>query len=479
MSDARLHHLSGRVLGACLLARLCPGLLVLVIGMLVPAPSLARRAPAPGGAVTVSVPPEFFGAVVEAHIYAPLLVPRIRGERDAPTVPGIDERFGSHILTGISVSADQKTWRFEAVAASVDVAASLIRCLQGKSERHGGHGSVEDALRAANVQTQVEADARGVTITLSRPVAVLPELFLWCPLRPATNAPTGPYALTAPGRLAWRSGNFDAPPLLGAIELQAAGGEVRERADVVINPLQSEGSGATLLSPWPDVVVLVQSPTTRDADPFALREGNSLRSALRADLIAAVWAGGRGGPTDALLPPGVAPARPLPEVVPAPAVPLSLMPVNDDAPRLPLSMHDDDPLTDAVAERLAVIVRSKGLVVDARRQSVGSDGAELVRWRPPTRDAAIALLAFVGEREQLMSDPGVRDAANDPRLLGEDAAERLAAALVLERALLDSRLVVPLLVVERVIGVDPDLRGVVIRGDGVPLLDGAWWGGGR
>jgi hypothetical protein len=55
----------------------------------------------------------------------------------------------------------------------------------------------------------------------------------------------------------------------------------------------------------------------------------------------------------------------------------------------------------------------------------------------------------------------------------------LAAALALERALLDSRLVVPLIVVERTITVDPDLRGVVLRGDGVPMLDGAWWGGGR
>jgi len=39
--------------------------------------------------------------------------------------------------------------------------------------------------------------------------------------------------------------------------------------------------------------------------------------------------------------------------------------------------------------------------------------------------------------------------------------------------------VVPLIVVERTVTVDADLRGVVLRGDGVPLLDDAWWGGGR
>jgi hypothetical protein len=88
-------------------------------------------------------------------------------------------------------------------------------------------------------------------------------------------------------------------------------------------------------------------------------------------------------------------------------------------------------------------------------------------------------LSFVGEREGLAREPAVERALGDPRLLDGDDATRLAAALVLERALLESRLVVPLIVVERTVTVDADLRGVVLRGDGVPLLDGAWWGGGR
>jgi hypothetical protein len=91
----------------------------------------------------------------------------------------------------------------------------------------------------------------------------------------------------------------------------------------------------------------------------------------------------------------------------------------------------------------------------------------------------LSLLSFVGEREALVTDGGVQRALEDPRLLGREATGRLAAALALERALLDSRLVVPLIVVERAITVDPDLRGVVLRGDGIPMLDGAWWGGGR
>ena len=143
-------------------------------------------------------------------------------------------------------------------------------------------------------------------------------------------------------------------------------------------------------------------------------------------------------------------------------------------------MIDADLLTDAVGERLAVLLRGRGWLLELRRASSAiAEGAELVRWRPPTRDAALSLLSFVGEREGLLADDNVKRALADPRLLVADDAARLAAALALERALLDSRLVVPLIVVERAMLVDPDLRGVVIRGDGVPIFDGAWWGGGR
>ena len=150
-----------------------------------------------------------------------------------------------------------------------------------------------------------------------------------------------------------------------------------------------------------------------------------------------------------------------------------------DAPRLPLLVREGDPLSDAVAERLAVLLRGRRWLLETRRTASVVEGAEVVRWRPPSRDAALSLLSFVGEREGLLGDDAVKKALADTRLLGDNDAQRLAAALALERALLDSHLVVPLIVVERALLVDPDLRGVVVRGDGVPLFDGAWWGGGR
>jgi hypothetical protein len=359
------------------------------------------------------------------------------------------------------------------------------RCLGGQGEKR----FAATALAAAGVKVEVGVVGDEVSVVFSRPVGVLPELVTWCPLRPALGGPTGPYALQATGRLAWRSGSFEAPPLLGAIELRGplSSGSGNERADVIVGPGADTGAGATLLSPWPDVIALVQREETAEDDPFGLRDAEgglpAFRQALRADLLAAAWAAGRGGSTEQLLPPGVAPARPLASTSPnagVPAAPLSLSPVPPNAPRLGLHVQEGDVLKDAVAERLAVLLRARRTLLDVRRTAnAASADAELVRWRPPSRDAALALLSFVGEREGLAREPAVERALGDPRLLDGDDATRLAAALVLERALLESRLVVPLIVVERTVTVDADLRGVVLRGDGVPLLDGAWWGGGR
>jgi len=460
------------------------------LALLVAATATARRAPSPGGAVVVALPPELAPAFLEAHTFVPLLTPR--DERDVVDDGSLDVVDGapgqrSTVLRAVSREDDGRRWRLRSRAPAADVAHAVGRCLGGQGERR----FAATALSAAGVQVEVGVVGDEVAVVFNRPVGVLPELLTWCPLRPALGGPTGPYALQATGRLAWRSGSFEAPPLLGAIELRGplSSGNANERADVIVGPGADVGAGATLLSPWPDVIALVQREETAEDDPFGLRDADgglpAFRQALRADLLAAAWAAGRGGSTEQLLPPGVAPARPLASTSPitgAQAAPLSLSPVPPDAPRLGLHVQEGDVLKDAVAERLAVLLRARKTLLDVRRGGPGQGAvadAELVRWRPPSRDAALSLLSFVGEREALAREPAVERALADPRLLDGDAATRLAAALVLERALLESRLVVPLIVVERTVTVDADLRGVVLRGDGVPLLDGAWWGGGR
>lgn len=476
MRPRAFHVIAGRVVAL---------VVTVVAGALWSSPTLARRAPSPGGSVMVSLPPELAPVFIEAHTFAPLLSPRERADDlGGDAIDVIDAVAGapghrSTVLRVMRVEEGGRRWRLQGRAPATDVAHAVGRCLGGRTERR----FAAMALLAAGVSHEVFVAGDDVVVTFSRPVEVLPELLTWCPLRPAPGAPTGPYALQANGRLAWRSGSFEAPPLLGAIELRGPISS-NERADVVVAPSVDAGAGATLLSPWPDVIVLVQHEETAMTDPFGLKDPDTglsaFRLALRADLLAAAWAAGRGGSTEGLLPPGVAPARPLlPQPGGSSPTALALSPVPRDAPRFTLQVKEGDALKDAVSERLAVLLRGRKTLLEVRRSPGPGDDAELVRWRPPSRDAALSLLSFVGDRDGLARDPAVERALVDPRLLSGDPAARLAGALVLERALLDSRLVVPLIVVERTLTVDADLRGVVLRGDGVPLLDGAWWGGGR
>jgi hypothetical protein len=443
----------------------------------------ARRAPGPGGTATLAVPAELVPAVVEAHMYAPLLVPVSQDPAvvDRPPLPGAPG-FASTVLTKVAVDPAGTRWTLSTTSTAPPtlVADSVERCLNGRGES----GFAAPALRAARVNARVDVAGNDVVVVVDRPVFVVPALLSYCPLVGSAGAPTGAYAQASAGRLAWRSGSFDPPPLLGAVDVRSTSAS-GDRADVeAMATAVNDGGGATLLAPWSDVVLLVQGPRARDVDPFGLNDPRAglrtFRGALRADLLASAWAAGRGGPTEALLPPGVAPARPLPAAAAGgERTPLTLAPVPADAPRVKVTVRTSDALTDGVAERLAVLLRARGALLDVQREDGDGATSELVRWRPPTRDAALALLAFLGQRPDLLQSPTVERALDTTALLSADPARRLGAALALERALLDSRLVVPLLVVDRWLTVDPDLRGVVLREDGVPLLDGAWWGGGR
>jgi hypothetical protein len=84
---------------------------------------------------------------------------------------------------------------------------------------------------------------------------------------------------------------------------------------------------------------------------------------------------------------------------------------------------------------------------------------------------------LAGQRKELIEDERAKKALSDPRLLSSAPEDRVAAALALERAWIDSGLVVPLMTADRWFIVDPDLRGVVVRPDGVPLVDSAYFTG--
>ncbi|MBI1949586.1 MAG: hypothetical protein HYS27_28120 [Deltaproteobacteria bacterium] len=441
----------------------------------------ARRLPAPGGKLTLALPVELVGPTAEAHVYAPILesvtVDGAAERLARPTLKGFP-RWRSSVVTELTSQEGGKIWKVGVEAQPVQVGDALARCLRGD----GTASWPADVLRARGVTVDVTAAQGDVTLRFSAPVGPVPELLAGCALRTPQAGPTGSYTLVGPGLLRWRNGAFGPPALLGSIELAAPGA----RADLVAGGADVKGAG-TLLAPFPDVVLLLQSAEAKRADVLGLDDAafgaRGFRQALRADLLAAAYAQGRGAAAEGLLPPGVAPARPLPEPQgPERLAPLALTRLPPDAPRVLLLREEGDALVDGVVERLAVILRNRGRLADIERASAADDakgGLELLRWRPPTRDPALALLSLAGRRKDLVGDPAVQRALSDPQLLSASQDERVAAALGLERAWMDAGLAIPLLTADRWYTVDPDLRGVVLREDGVPLLFDAYFAGGR
>jgi hypothetical protein len=449
----------------------------LVVGLLAPA-ALGRQVPAPGGRASVALPAELFEATRRAHVYTPVFEPVLERGRAAllaqPPVAGLDD-WRSEVLARVAANADSRVWTLtpRGVTAAT-LAVALEACLNEPAR--GATSWPSSVLSALELRPAIKSDGSVVTLRFPRSVGVVPELLGGCLLEVPEGGPTGPYTAVASNLLAARA-SFRGPPLLGVIELR----ELGSPADMHAGSPQS-GAGAALLAPFPDVIALVQSEGAREKDPFGFKRDEgwaSFHRGLGADLLLAVYWAGRGRAAEDLLPPGVAPARPLPESRPlTTSSPLVLMSLDGSAPRVPLRFAVDDALIAGVSERLAVLLRSRGYAVDpgTPRGSAADDGVQVLRWRAPTTDPALALLAMAGAHPTiLVATPA--ELLADKRLLSARAEERLAAALLLERHWLTTRVVVPLMTADHWFGVDPGLRGVRVRPDGVPLLDDAYWGG--
>ena len=275
-----------------------------------------------------------------------------------------------------------------------------------------------------------------------------------------------------------RAGAPLGPTPLGVLEFTPVGSP----ADVVGGNASNLGTGATtLLAPFPDVILLLQSEVERTRDPFGFRDGGGVvafRDELGAAFLLTVYWGGRGAAVEGMLPPGLAPARPLPiQMRSLATTPLTLAPLGSDAPRVLLQNSFDDELLVGVGDRLAVLLRSRGFLTDARpiRDGPLVTGLELMHWRPPTSDPALALLELAGRKVELQTDE-LGEGTNDPRLLSAIEEERLEAALALERRWTEEHRVMPLMTAERWFSVDTRLHDVNIRADGVPMLHDAYWG---
>lgn len=474
----RLTAEAGTPVGSARLLPLLAGLLLVVVHV---TPAGARRLPSPGGEMSLALPTELRGAVVAANTGLPFVEPVPPGtplsRRLAwPPLPGLQYR--SRVLLGIEAQEDGRRWVLDPRVSAPAVRDALAECFAYGSASWPG-----DVLHAAGVAASVRLAGGHVLLELDAAVGPVPELLAGCVLPAASGAPF----VLAGDRLVARPDAVEGAPLLDAVVLRGPA----TTADLAAGGPRGL-AGDTLLSQAPDVLLIVQSEEARLADPFGLAHGSDLRRLLDPELMLAVFWEGRGAPAGGLLPPGIAPSRPLPAAPPdQPGPELRIEPLPDGAPMLDISFAPADPLLAGVVERLAVILRSRGWGMGGAQA-----GAEVLRWRPPTLDPALALLALAGARTALLAaapaesglladvptglprtggESGQSDPLANPDLLSSDPARRLEAALLVERAWIDQRRVVPLMTADLWVVVDPDLRGVTLRPDGVPLLEDAWW----
>lgn len=474
------------------------------------APLFARRLPTIGGQVVLAINPEMVQPVVDAHLYAPFLRPT--STTSSGDVLASAMQWQSAVLKDIRAVDGGKQWRLwprsnntnsnNPPITSADLVIALQNCFS-PTDSSSSASWINDVLRALPLKIEIEPRSDGsVTVSFLKkngtPTVFGPfiELLASCPFRNDDSNTTGAFRQITPGVLEAVSQSIDNAPLLQMLSIRRRG----ERADVSapeVNNNTDDGDDGdnnstqltgTLYAPFPDVILLLQSAQARQADWLSLGgKGEKLaafRQALRAPLLLSLYGAGRGSASDGILPSGIAPPRPLPtNPIPNEVAPLILGELPPDAPIVEVYRNGNDSLLTGVVDRLAVLLRTRGKALRMKTNlphtspaTVPTDGIEILRWRPSSTDPTLALLGLAGQHPSLRTgSPAIEAALNDERLLSPKKEERVAAALVLERAWLESQSVVPLLTVERWFDVDPELRNVRIRADGVPIFDDAFW----
>jgi hypothetical protein len=426
------------------------------------APALARRLPAPGGRVSVALPEFLRRDFVAAH----------------------RSRSWNEGIGASRASTDFRTWVLENPWGLRGLRLALEHCLEGG--RGGTAGPARDvaepwparALRTAGAIPRFAVGGSELLLHFAEPVGVVPELLRGCSVAGPEGGETPFVALgDAPLESILRlpdSQRFlrppDYAPFLDGIDLVS----LPSPADVRPGDPSGDPAGSqvgTQLAALPDVVLLLPPPAfgSASADPLdLLHKYPDFRKNLAPSLLLAVFHGGRGLAADGILPPGLGPSRPLPSPEPALAseAPLRLDPLPPGAPRLHIEHDAADPLLRGTVERLAVLLRARGWAL-TERSDAAAPAWRLLRWRAPSEDPALSLLSLAAE----LGLPG----ASTPALLDADPARRAVAAVELERAWIESRRVVPLMFADRWWVLHPQLRGVRIRVDGIPLLDSAFW----
>lgn len=421
----------------------------------------ASRLPEPGGSIHVALSAELEQAFWLAHIATPLLEPSqaVRGWR-------------STFITSLSPNGSHTRWVFEAAQDPRQLKKSLERCLKS------GERWPAKLLRVANISSKIVRSENRVTISWSHPVGPLPELLQGCTWeseKSTVSRQRGPFKPLGDDGLIANSDSVLPRPLVDRVVLAKDG----YSADLKLGMDFIGDNRTVLLAPYPDLLLLIQTAASLNSDPLGIVESplglEVLYHHFGSEILVSMYGEGRGMEFRAILPPGLAPPRPLHQPREASDGFAALhLPAQVDATN-PISVRCavSSVLGQGVCDRLAMIVRGRGRLAQVSADESEPWGLSIVNWRSVSRDPGLALLDLLAKNPSIIS---LFETSQMLPLLGADKAARLEAAMSFERKLIESRAVIPLLLVDRVYEIHPELMGVRIRDDGIPLVADAWWG---
>ncbi|MCP4502604.1 MAG: hypothetical protein GY822_21870 [Deltaproteobacteria bacterium] len=447
--------------------------IVVLVCMTVVHPTLARRMPALGEKVTLSLDSSTLAGTRHAHLFLPLLEKLgALEQREALAYPAIKgfSPWRSQVIRSMERTLASRVWLLEPALAPALVERSLRRCLAPNQDVPSWPA---DVLAKAEVSVEVESAEKGIYLRFSKPVGPLPHLLAGCVLYSSHGNSSGPYVATSRGVLTGRQDALRGTPSMSLLEFRPKGTD----ADVVLGG-EDLSERQVVSAPFPDVIVLMQSRGEAQKDRFGFKNPerhSSFRKAIDLDALVDVFAIGRGAPTLELLPPGLVPARKLRELPQkVNPLPLRLVPIGKNAPTVPIAVDANDALLTGTMERLRVMARSQGVLLRRHRTSVRTEGWSLIRWSPRSADPGVALLDLAAHNDNLELPR-----ADSPlffQLLDEDEDTRLQAALQLEAQWMAQGVVIPLLRAERWFTLHPLLKRVRVRDDGMLLVSDAHWG---
>ncbi len=438
--------------------RLLPVFLVFLLSSAVQ----ASRLPDLGGRVDVDLPQSIQKDFIRAHTSVPLLVlnDSLKG-------------WSSDLIADFQFSQEKNRWSFLAKTNVRLLARAIDQCLDLQKADDFWPAAI---LSIADIQARVGVVDDTVILELTESFGPVKELLAGCELGTRFDGGVvGPFSELGNDGLAVNSKSLVPRPLLDRIA--NASGDYR--ADIKVGESSIGGDRKTMLAPYPDLLLLLQSEKALREDPlgFFSKQMNGLEKLyfhFQSDVLVAIHGAGRGSEFRGLLPPGLAPARPK-------------IDGSSSEDFVPLRLESDrnlhrantlgcasDKLVQGFCGRLAMILRSEQVLAKITAEEVEQEpDLRIARWRSPTRDPGLAMLALLESFPQLAADLD-KERWVQP-LLNVELGKRLEAASALERYLLAGYHVIPLVAVDVVFDLAPGLKGVQIREDGIPLLWDAWW----